>query len=78
MGRSHKWTLAFRLALGADIANVNIPAYKIRGQAALELYKQTARLFKILITEKHRDVIENTLQLVNSYEESQSTRHQNP
>ncbi len=78
MCRSHEWTRAFRLALGADIGDVNIPAYKTRGQAALQLYKQTARLFKNIITERHRDVIENTLQLVNHHEKSQNTRTQDP
>ncbi len=78
MGQTHEWTRAFRLALGADIGDVKIPAYKTRGQAALALYKHTAQLFQNIITDKHRDVIENTLQLVNRYEESQSTRAQDP
>jgi hypothetical protein len=66
------------LALGADIGDMNLPAYKMRGQAALALYKHTAKLNQNIITEKHRDVIENTLQLVNSYEETQGTCTQGP
>ena len=78
IGQPHEWTRAFRLTLGADIGDVNTPVYRTRGQAALALYKHTAQLFKNIILEKHRDVIENTLQLVNHYEESQSTRTQDP
>lgn len=66
IGRTHEWTRAFRLALGADVGDVNIPIYRTRGEAALELYTHTAHLFKNIISEKHREVIENTLQLVNS------------
>lgn len=74
VGETHEWTRAFRLAHGADLGNVDIPAYKTRGQAALSLYKTTVYLFKDILAGKHRDVIENTLQLVNHYEKSQSTR----
>jgi endonuclease-3 len=41
--------------------------------AALDLYEETALLFKDLINEKHREVIENTLQLISSF-----TRRVNP
>jgi predicted nucleotidyltransferase len=78
IGHAHEWTRAFRLTLGADIGDDAIPAYKTRGLAALALYKHTAQLFQNVITDKHRDVIENTLQLVNHYEESQSARGQDP
>lgn len=70
VGHSHEWTRAFRLALGADVGDMNLPVYRTRGQAALALYKHTAQLFQNIILEKHREVIENTLQLVNRYEES--------
>ena len=66
IGHTHKWTRAFRLVLGADVGDVNISVYRTRGQAALALYKHTAQLFQNIIPEKHRDVIESTLQLVNS------------
>ncbi len=78
VGRSHEWTRAFRLTLGADIGDGNVSAYKTRGQAALVLYRYTAQLFRNIITEQHRAVIENTLQLVNHYEESQNTGDQDP
>jgi hypothetical protein len=74
VGQPHEWTRAFRLALGADTGDANVPAYKTRGAAALSLYKCTAQLFENKLAQKHRDVIENTLQLVEHYEKSQSTR----
>lgn len=78
IGHAHEWTWAVRFAIGADIGDIHTAAYKSRGQAALALYKHTAQLFKNISIEKHRDVIENTLQLVYRYEESQSTRAQDP
>ena len=78
IGQSHEWTRAFRLTLGADVGDLNLPVYRTRGQAALALYKHTAQLFQNIILEKHRDVIENTLQLINRYEESQNSRTQDP
>ncbi|MBK9603734.1 MAG: nucleotidyltransferase domain-containing protein [Anaerolineales bacterium] len=65
IGIDHPWTKSFRLALGADII-ADAPAYITRGKAALDLYKHTAQLFQNIIPEKHRDVIENTLQLLDT------------
>lgn len=65
IGTNHPWTKSFRLALGADIV-ANQPAYFTRGKAALDLYRHTAKLFQSIIPEKHRDVIENTLQLLDT------------
>jgi len=76
IGHAHEWTRAFRRTLGADVGDINLPVYRTRGQAALALYKYSTKLFQNIIIEKHRDVIENTLQLANRYEESQSTRTQ--
>jgi Nucleotidyltransferase domain len=64
LGREHAWVKSFRLALGAEHSDVKVPAYQTRGKWALETYKQTAILFKDIITDKHRTVIENTLQLI--------------
>ncbi|MEW6404328.1 MAG: nucleotidyltransferase domain-containing protein [Chloroflexota bacterium] len=64
IGRDHPWTRAFRLSFGMDLGDVNVPAYQTRGKAALELYRETALLFKGIITDKHREVIENTLELI--------------
>ena len=65
IGIDHAWTKSFRLAIGADIIT-NIPAYITRGEAALALYKHTAQLFQNIIPENHRNVIENTLQLLDT------------
>ncbi len=67
IGLDHPWTRAFRLSFGMDLGDVNVPAYQTRGQAALELYQQTAVLFKGHITQKHSEVIENTLQLIHDF-----------
>jgi hypothetical protein len=64
LGRSHPWTKAFRLSFGMDFGDANVPAYQTRGRAALDLYRETAILFKDIITDKHREVIANTLQLI--------------
>ncbi len=64
-----KWVRAFRLSFGMDV-NPGIPAYQVRGRAALDLYEQTALLFEKIMTDEHREVIENTLQLIAAYKES--------
>lgn len=66
IGHTHEWTHAFRLALGADTGDSNLPLFKTRGYAALALYTHTAQLFQNIIPEKHHDVIESALQLANS------------
>ncbi|MFN8414149.1 MAG: nucleotidyltransferase domain-containing protein [Anaerolineales bacterium] len=68
LGRDYAWTRAFRLSFGMDVGDAQIPAYQTRGKAALELYAQTAVLFKDIIKDEHREVITNTLQLISSYE----------
>ena len=69
-GKTHPaWTRAFRLSFGMDVES-GVPAYKTRGMAALDIYEETALLFKDIINEKHRDVIENTLQLISSFKKS--------
>ena len=60
------WVNAFRLSFGMDV-DANAPPYRTRGLASLDLYEQTALLFKDIINEKHRDVIENTLKLIVSF-----------
>ena len=70
IGHTHEWTRAFRLSFGMDVGDVNIPAYQTRGKASLDLYQQTALLFENIINDKHREVIENTLQLISSYQQS--------
>ena len=66
-GNNHAWTRAFRLSFGMDVGDINIPAYQTRGKAALELYEQTALLFGSIINDGHREVIEDTLQLISSF-----------
>jgi hypothetical protein len=61
MGRDTKWTRAFRTAWGLD---ANACQYQPRGAAALTLYRLTAEMFDTLIPEKHRNVVNTTLQLI--------------
>lgn len=61
------WVRAFRLSFGMDVGDADIPAYQTRGHAALDLYQQSALLFADLITDEHREVIENTLKLISSF-----------
>jgi hypothetical protein len=64
LGYDHPWTRVFRLSFGMDYGDPGIPAYQIRGRAALELYVQTAILFKEIIPHYHREVIDHALQLI--------------
>jgi hypothetical protein len=61
VGRDAKWTRAFRTAWGLD---PNSFQYQARGTAALTLYCLTASTFDQLIPEKHRNVVNRTLQLI--------------
>ena len=63
------WVQAFRRSFGMDV-EANVPTYQTRDRASLELYEQTYLLFENLINDKHREVIENTLQLISSYKQS--------
>ncbi len=61
VGRDSRWTRSFRAAwgLGPDGSQ-----YQTRGAAALSLYHLTATMFDSLIPDKHRDVINKTLQII--------------
>lgn len=61
VGRDSKWTYAFRSAWGLD---PHASHYQARGAAALTLYRLTAAMFDNLIPEKHREVVNKTLQLI--------------
>ncbi len=65
VGRQSEWSRIFRLAVGADSGSTEIPPYRVRGIAALELYRQTAELMDSIILEEHREVIISTLNLIN-------------
>ncbi len=65
------WVLAFRRSFGMDVES-NTPAYRTRGRASLDLYEQTYQFFEDIINNKHREVIENTLQLISSYKQNDS------
>jgi hypothetical protein len=61
VGRDSAWTRAFRTAWGLD---ASLSQYQARGTAALTLYCLTASMFDKLIPEKHRNVVNRTLQLI--------------
>lgn len=61
VGRDSKWTRAFRSAWGLD---PNASQYQSRGAAALTLYRLSALMFDGLIPEKHRELVDRTLQLI--------------
>jgi hypothetical protein len=61
VGRDTKWVGAFRTAWGLDSTSSQ---YQSRGAAALRLYRLTAAMFDGLIPEKHRNVVDKTLQLI--------------
>lgn len=65
VGHDSKWTHAFRTAWGLD---PSAPQYQSRGAAALTLYRLTAVMFDELIPEKHREVVNKTLQLIKEAE----------
>lgn len=61
VGRDSNWTSAFRTAWGLDSGSSQ---FQSRGAAALRLYCLSAAMFDELIPEKHRQVINTTLQLI--------------
>jgi hypothetical protein len=61
VGRDSAWTRAFRTAWGLDLGSSH---FRARGIAALTLYRLTAQMFDKLIPEKHRKVVDKTLQLI--------------
>jgi predicted nucleotidyltransferase len=61
MRRDSKWTRLFRAAWGLE---TTASQYQSRGAAALMLYVLTAEMFDEFIPEKHRDVVNRTLQLI--------------
>jgi hypothetical protein len=61
VGRDSKWTRAFRTAWGLD---PHACQYQSRGAAALTLYCLSAAMFDPLIPEKHRTVVNKTLQRI--------------
>ena len=61
LGRDAPWTSAFRTAWGLDYASSQFQA---RGAAALKLYCLSAEMFDAFIPEKHRTVVDRTLQLI--------------
>jgi predicted nucleotidyltransferase len=61
VGRDSKWVRAFRTAWGLDSG---ASQYQSRGAAALTLYRLSATMFEELIPEKHREVVDITLQLI--------------
>ena len=67
MGRDSKWTSAFRTAWGLDSGSSQ---YETRGAAALNLYRLSAAMFGPLIPDKHRNLVNKTLQLIKESEYS--------
>jgi len=61
VGRNSKWTAAFRTAWGLDTVSSQ---YQARGEAALKLYCLSAEMFDKLIPDKHRDVVNRTLEII--------------
>lgn len=65
VGRDSEWTRAFRIAWGLD---PNGSQYSQRGAAALTLYRLSAEMFDELLPDRHRDVVNKTLQLIKETE----------
>ena len=61
VGRDSEWTRCFRTAWGLDLRDSQ---YQQRGAAALALYCRSAEMFDELIPDKHREVVNRTLQLI--------------
>jgi nucleotidyltransferase-like protein len=61
VGRDTEWTQAFRTGWGLDVAGSQ---YQVRAAGALNLYCLTAMMLEHLIPEKHRHVVNKTLQLI--------------
>ncbi len=64
LGRKSEWTQAFRTAWGLEPVPGGLLQFQARGAAALRLYRCTARMFRPLIAEENRAVVENSLNLI--------------
>ena len=62
VGHDSEWTRRFRTAWGLE---TGASQYQSRGGAALRLYVLTAEMFVEFIPEKHREVVNRTMQLIN-------------
>jgi hypothetical protein len=63
-GRHSTWARAFRLAAAFEPGTSNQALFKVRGRAALTLYRETAVLMQAVISAHHREVIDKTLALI--------------
>jgi predicted nucleotidyltransferase len=61
VGRDTPWTQAFRKGWGLSVDGSR---YQVRAAGALTLYSLTAEMLDELIPEKHRPVVNKTLQLI--------------
>jgi hypothetical protein len=61
VGRDSEWTRAFRTAWGLEAGASD---YQSRGAASLTLYCLGAEMFEGLIPNRHRQVVDKTLQLI--------------
>ena len=61
LGRNSEWTRSFRTAWGLDPSGSQ---FQQRGAAALALYRLSAEMFSELIPDKHREVVDKTLQSI--------------
>jgi hypothetical protein len=61
VGRDSEWTRAFRTAWGLE---TDVCDYRSRGAGALTLYSLSAKMFDELIPEKHREVVNKTLEII--------------
>jgi hypothetical protein len=63
-GRDSAWTRYFRLAVGLDAGPPEQPPAEARGIAALQLYRETARMLRSILQREHAEVVDGTLALI--------------
>ncbi|MDQ2743367.1 MAG: mediator of RNA polymerase II transcription subunit 17 [Chloroflexota bacterium] len=55
------WPSCFRAAMGLEVSQGSDPAYRSRGIAALDLYRETARLFDPILQGENRAIVSATV-----------------
>ena len=64
-GFDSSWTRYHRQAVGVDISS-NMHSVKVRGIASLHLYRETVKMLWDVLVPEHREVIEQTLAIIDA------------
>jgi predicted nucleotidyltransferase len=64
VGADSAWTRYHRLVAGIDTEAMQAVSTEVRGMAALRLYQETVQLLRPILRPEHRDVVEETVSVI--------------